>query len=297
MKYIVTGGAGFIGSHIVDILIELGYDVTIIDNLSTGKEENINPKAKFIKLDLSETPQTEMNQYFSGVEAVFHCAALPNVQYSVNYPYDSSRANADTTIKVLESIRYNNISKIIYSSSSSVYGETIILPTPEDAPISPISPYALQKYIGEEYCYLYNRMYNINYIIFRYFNVYGPRMTDKGAYVSVLSHFIRSYTNKKPLNIVNNGEQKRDFVYVKDIAEANIKAAFSDVSNQIINLGSGVNISINTIASWFNCPIQYGEKRIEPFATLSNIKKAKDVLDWEPKQKLENWIHEYLRRL
>lgn len=295
-RCLVTGGAGFIGSHIVDQLIELNADVIVIDNLSTGKIQNLNTKAKFIQLDLSTATQSELNNYFSNIDVVFHCAALPNVQYSIEFPVESSKANTDTTIKVLEAIRYNHINKIIYSSSCSVYGNASKIPTCESAVISPLSAYALQKYIGEEYCYLYNKIYNINYIVLRYFNVYGERMDDKGAYVGVLSHFLQAYKHNNPLNITNDGNQKRDFIYVKDVANANILAAISKVNNDIFNIGSGYNHSINTIAEWFGLPKKYGEKRIEPSETLSNINKAKSVLGWEPKQYLDHWIQTSLQR-
>ena len=290
-KCIVTGGAGFIGSTLVDYLINQGRDVIVLDNLSTGSKQNIHSKAHFIHCDLSAIDQNELNYYFADVDTVFHCAALPNVQYSIEFPYKSNKANTDTTIKVLEAIRLNKISKIIYSSSCAVYGDTINIPTSESESIKPISPYALQKYIGEEYCHLYHKLYNINYTIFRYFNVYGERMTTKGAYVSVLSHFLQSLKNDQPLNIVNDGNQKRDFVYVGDVVRANFLASINDYSNNItFNIGSGINYSINTIADWFGLNKQYGETRIEPYETLSDVRRANFILNWYPEQSLETWV-------
>lgn len=294
-KCIVTGGAGFIGSTLVDHLIDQGRDVIVLDNLSTGKKENLNSKAQFIHCDLSAIDQNELNYYFTDVDTVFHCAALPNVQYSIDFPYESNQANVNTTIKILEAIRYNKINKIIYSSSSSVYGNAINTPTSETESIKPLSPYALQKYIGEEYCYLYNQIYGIKYTIFRYFNVYGERMTNKGAYVSVLSHFLRSIKNSQPLNIVNDGNQKRDFVYVGDVAKANILASLNEYSgNTIFNIGSGVNYSINTIADWFGCDKKYGEIRVEPYETLSDVNRANFILNWYPEQSLKTWVKNQL---
>lgn len=297
-KCIVAGGAGFIGSTLVDHLIDQGRDVIVLDNLSTGKRENLNSKTQFIHCDLSAIDQNELNYYFIDVDTVFHCAALPNVQYSMDFPYESNKANVNTTIKILEAIRHNKIAKIIYSSSSSVYGNAINTPTSESESIKPLSPYALQKYIGEEYCYLYHNIYNINYTIFRYFNVYGERMTDKGAYVSVLSHFLRSIKNNQPLNIVNDGNQKRDFVYVGDVVSANILASLNLQSNNMVfNIGSGVNYSINAISDWFDIDKKYGETRIEPYETLADINKANMILNWYPKQNLQKWIHKMVYKV
>lgn len=288
---LVTGGAGFIGSCIADLLISNGHSVVILDNLSTGQLLNINNKAKFYECDLNLESQEQINSYFQDIDYVFHCAALPNVQFSVEYPKESNDANVNSTIKVLVACLQNSIKKIIYSGSCSAYGNANTLPTSEDERIAPISPYALQKYIGEQYCELYNRMYNLQYVIFRYFNVYGERMTSKGAYVSVISHFLKAFKNDQFLKITNNGEQKRDFVYVKDVATANILAMTNEkCNNQVFNIGNGKNYSINTLASLFNKPIQYGETRIEPHETLANIDKAKNILSWKPETDVSLWI-------
>lgn len=292
MKYIVTGGAGFIGSHIVDKLITLDHEVLILDNLSTGSESNINNKAKYINIDLCDFDKTiGLKNSVYGFDGVFHCAALPNVQYSVEFPAESNRVNVDTTINVLELMKIAKIKKIIYSGSCSVYGNAEKIPTDEKESIKPLSPYALQKYIGEEYCKLYSRMYNINYMILRYFNVYGERMSDKGAYISVLSHFIKSMKKDKILNITNDGNQSRDFVYVEDVAQANINAALADDSKNIVcNIGSGMDFTINQIAEWFGGEKRYGESRIEPKKTIADITLAKKILNWQPKQDLREWI-------
>ncbi len=293
-KIVVTGGAGFIGSHIVDHLIEQDQQVIVLDNFSTGKKENKNPKATYIYCDLSSIDQKELNSYTKDCSVVFHCAALPNVQYSIDYPYESNKANVDITIKILESIRYNNIQKIIYSSSSSVYGNAQQIPTKETESIKPLSPYALQKYIGEQYCLLYHQLYNIQCIILRYFNVYGDRMTDKGSYVSVLSHFFKAIKNNQPLNIVNDGEQTRDFINVNDVVQANIAAMNNNISFETLNIGYGNYYSINEIAELFNTSRQYKESRIEPQHTLADISKAKELLSWQPKIDLKTWIGEKL---
>jgi UDP-glucose 4-epimerase len=298
MKYVVAGGAGFIGSHIVDRLIDLKYDVIVLDNFSTGTRSNVNPLAKIIEIDLASEDVDKISNVLADADAVFHCAALPNVQFSFDKPKESNIANVDTTINLLESMRLAQIKKIVYSSSSAVYGDAKIIPTTESSSIQPLSPYALQKYLGELYCHLYARTANIQHIIFRYFNVYGERMSDKGAYVSVLSHFLRSVKEGNRLNIVNTGEQKRDFVYVKDVAEANVLAGTTTISgNHTMNLGYGKNYSVNTIADCFNRPKKYGESRVEPFESLSDISLAKDILGWLPTQKLFDWIQQQISLL
>lgn len=297
-KCLITGGAGFIGSTISDLLIDSGYDVVILDNLSTGQMVNVNSSAKFHMCDLNLESQEQINLYFKNIDYVFHCAALPNVQYSVEYPKESNDANVNSTIKTLVACLSNKIKKIIYSGSCSVYGNATTIPTTEKEYIAPLSPYALQKYIGEEFCELYNRMYNLQYTTLRYFNVYGERMTDKGAYVSVLSHFLRSYKKLEPLNITNNGEQKRDFVHVKDVAKANIAAMLNDSSNnQVFNIGYGENYSVNKLASLFNTSTKYGEKRIEPFETLADTTKARTVLSWRPEIDVLDWITQTLKSI
>lgn len=296
MKYLVTGGAGFIGSTIARDLIENNHQVTILDNLSTGKLENIPDGANFIQCDLSKDNQDTINRYFFSVDIVFHCAALPNVQYSVDYPTESNNANVDSTIKTLIACTKNGIKKIIYSGSCSAYGDAKILPTDEKCETNPLSPYALQKYIGEEYCKLYNRMYGLDYVILRYFNVYGENMSSTGAYVSVLSHFLRSYKAKKPLNITNDGSQRRDFVYVKDIALANVMCADSNIVNEVFNVGYGENTSVNEIADIFSCEKTYGEQRIEPKETLSDISKITKNIGWKPTQNVKDWIKQTLNK-
>jgi UDP-glucose 4-epimerase len=294
-KFVVTGGAGFIGSTIVDRLIELGHEVVVLDDLSTGCLTNVNPLAQFINIDLSIVDPKKLSLYIKDTTSIFHCAALPNVQFSIDYPGKSNAVNVHSMINILEAMRIAGIKKIIYSGSCSVYGNAKNIPTNETSDINPLSPYALQKYVCEEYCYLYKAMYDISYVIFRYFNVYGERMSAKGAYVSVLSHFIQAYRNKKALPITNDGSQKRDFVYVKDVAEANIISALTNqADNSIINLGSGMNYSINTIASWFKTNTIYTEPRIEPKETMADISLANKLLKWEPKQDIRDWIENIL---
>ena len=294
-KIIVTGGAGFIGSNLVDKLIDANHEVTILDNLSTGSKENINPKAKFIFKDLKFVLQAELDYLTKDTEYMFLCAALPNVQFSVEKPYESNKSNVDTILKTLIAAKNNNIKKVIYSGSCSCYGDATDFPTNEQHGINPLSPYALQKYIGEEYCRLYSKIYGIDTVVLRYFNVYGPRMTSEGAYRSVLSVFLEAYKNKEKFNIVNDGTQKRDFVHVDDVVNANIVSMETNKKiESAINIGYGKNYSVNEIADMFKAEKQYTEKRIEPQLTLADISKAKNILGWQPKIQLKQWIREQL---
>lgn len=296
MKYIVTGGAGFIGSNLVDKLLSEDHQVIILDNLSTGNIENLSEKAResFIYKDIAMALPQELDRICKGCDGIFHMAAVPNVQVSIEHPVSTINHNLITTVKMLEVAKKHSI-KFVYSGSCSCYGNATTIPTNENESIKPLSPYALNKYQGEQYCKLYSKIYNIETVCLRYFNVYGCRMTQTGAYRSVLSMFFESYDRKKPLNIVNDGKQKRDFVHVFDVISANLLAM--SCSNRLgdpINIGSGQNYSVNEIAGMFGGDKQYGEKRIEPQSTLADITVAKKLLNWEPKFNLKEWIYNAL---
>jgi UDP-glucose 4-epimerase len=290
-KVIVTGGAGFIGSHVVDTLIKQGIEVIILDNLSTGKKENINPKATFIKCDL-----TKDKPLFRDVDVVFHLAATPQVQYSMENPTDNN--NIDSLINILELSKKNGVKRFIFSSSSSVYGNPNYVPINENHPTNPLSPYALHKLVGEQYCKLYSEVYDLDTVCLRYFNAYGDRMPNKGAYRSVISIFKEQHSKKQPLNIVNDGEQRRDYVHVDDIVNANILCANSTkkLNGDIFNVGTGKSYSVNEVADMFGGEKQYGEKRIEPKNSIAENAKIVLDLNWEPKNKLETWISTYIEQ-
>ena len=290
-KVIVTGGAGFIGSHIVDTLIKQGIEVIILDNLSTGKKENINPKATFIECDL-----TKDKPLFRDVDVVFHLAATPQVQYSMEHPTDNN--NIDSLINILELSKKSGVKRFIFSSSSSVYGNPNYVPINENHPTNPLSPYALHKLVGEQYCKLYSEVYDLDTVCLRYFNAYGDRMPNKGAYRSVISIFKEQHSKKQPLNIVNDGEQRRDYVHVDDIVNANILCANSTkkLNGDIFNVGTGKSYSVNEVADMFGGEKQYGEKRIEPKNSIAENAKIVLDLNWEPKNKLETWISTYIEQ-
>ena len=290
-KVIVTGGAGFIGSHVVDTLIKQGIEVIILDNLSTGKKENINPKATFIECDL-----TKDKPLFRDVDVVFHLAATPQVQYSMENPTDNN--NIDSLINILELSKKSGVKRFIFSSSSSVYGNPNYVPINENHPTNPLSPYALHKLVGEQYCKLYSEVYDLDTVCLRYFNAYGDRMPNKGAYRSVISIFKEQHSKKQPLNIVNDGEQRRDYVHVDDIVNANILCANSTkkLNGDIFNVGTGKSYSVNEVADMFGGEKQYGEKRIEPKNSIAENAKIILDLNWEPKNKLETWISTYIEQ-
>ena len=298
-KAIVTGGAGFVGSNLVDKLIDMGIEVTILDNLSTGKKENINPKATFIECDIAKASEVDLLFYFTGIDTVFHTAAKARVQPSIEDPLTFNEQNITGTLNVLLASHKAKVKRFIYSASSSAYGNAVQFPTPETHPTNPLSPYGLQKYVGEQYCKMFSEVYGLDTVSLRYFNVYGNRMLFEGAYKLVLAVFIEQMLEKKPLTITNDGNQRRDFTHVDAVVEANILAATrkTDFKGDVFNIGNGKNYSVNEVADMFGGEKSYGEKRIEPFETLANNWKAKLELGWNPKGNLKNWIINYKKEL
>ena len=297
-KAIVTGGAGFIGSNLVNRLIEKGIEVVVLDNLSTGKEENINPKAKFIQCDISKSSIFDLMYNMKGADVVFHLAALARVQPSIEDPIPFNEVNITGTLNVLLAAHKTGIKRVVYSASSSAYGNTDILPTPEDAPTNPLSPYGLQKYVGEQYCKMFSEVYGLDTVSLRYFNVYGEQMNFGGAYKTVIAVFIEQMQKGEKLNIVNEGNQRRDFTYVGDVCNANILAATTSnkFNGEVFNVGNGDNFSVNEVADMFGGEKKYGEKRIEPFETLADNQKIKS-LGWKPTGNLSEWIKNYIKNV
>ena len=297
-KVIVTGGAGFIGSNLVDKLIERGIKVTIIDNLSTGKIENVNPKAKLHILDISRH-KNQIEKLMADVDVVFHTAAKARVQPSIKDPITYNEQNVTGTLNILFAAHNAGVKRVIYSASSSAYGNATKFPTSETHPTNPLSPYGLQKYIGEQYCKMFSQVYGLDTVSLRYFNVYGNRMLFEGAYKLVIAVFTEQMMQGKPLTITNDGEQRRDFTYVDDIVKANILSALhkDKLNGEIFNIGNGNNYSINEVANMFGGKKVYGEKRIEPFQTLADNTKAQKELGWNPQGDLPTWIKQYKKEL
>ena len=296
MKMLVTGGAGFIGSNLVDQLILEGNEVHVIDNFISGKKENCNDKAIYHNLDISVVEHIDtFEKIFEGVDTIFHCAALARVQPSILNPLKYEVNNTLGLMNILKAAADVKVRRLVYSASSSAYGPTDNLPSKESNPINPISPYANQKYYGELCCKMFSEVYGLETVSLRYFNVYGERQNLGGAYATVVGIFINQILEGKPLTINGDGSQRRDFTYVKDVVNANILASSSLKvgSGEVINVGSGKNISINELADMFGTEKKYMKPVNEPFANLADIRKAKELLNWEPLKDLDSWINEY----
>lgn len=291
-RAVVTGGAGFIGSHLVDRLIASGWVVDIIDDLSGGKKERINANAHFHLLDIRDYPS--IAPVISGADTVFHLAALPRVQFSIDFPIASNEVNVGGTLNVIHAAKEGGVGRLVYSASGSAYGDSEVLPLHERLPVKPVSPYALQKYVGEEYMRLYSDIYGIETVALRYFNVYGPRMDPDGAYALVIGKFLKMKQRNEALTITGNGEQTRDFTHVFDVVRANLLAAESACvgKGEVINIGSGKRISMNMLAKMLGGPIEYIPARKETLHTLADVQKAKELLDWVPEISLEEGIRQ-----
>ena len=296
MKMLVTGGAGFIGSNLVDQLILENNEVHVIDNFSSGKKENCNDKAIYHRLDISNVDNIDtLKKIFNDVDTIFHCAALARVQPSIIDPLKYEINNTLGIMNVLKSASGANVRRLVYSASSSAYGPTDNLPSKENDPINPISPYANQKYYGELCCKMFSKVYGIETVSLRYFNVYGERQNLGGAYATVVGIFINQLLKSESLTINGDGNQRRDFTYVGDVVSANILASSSKKigKGESINIGSGKNISINELAKMIGGSAIHQDPVNEPFANLADINKAKKLLDWEPLMDLNSWIEKY----
>ncbi len=302
-KYLVTGGAGFIGSHLVDKLIEKGHKVIVIDNLSSGKKENLNPEADFHNLDICDFDK--IKSLFKDIDFVFHLAAIPRVPISVEDPVGTSKNNILGTLNVFKAASDNGVKRVVFVSSSAVYGDQKILPLKEDMQPAPISPYALQKLVGEQFAKLFNQLYQIPIISLRYFNVYGPRIDPDSEYSLVIGKFLKQKAENKPLTIFGDGKQTRGFCYVDDVNEANIKAMKNErlKGGEVINISSGESYSINYLADLIGGEVQYLPPRPgDVLHTKGDITLAKDFLNWQPTvsfieglKKTREWFENYTR--
>ena len=293
MKCLVTGGAGFIGSNLVDKLINDGHEVIVIDNLSTGRKENINQLAKFYRKDLTEMRRESDFSIFEDVDVVFHMACLARVQLSIEDPHLYHDKNVNGLVNVLEGCRKHGVSRLVFSSSSSVYGDAEEVPTSESCKLNPMSPYALHKLVGEQYCKLYSELYGIDTVSLRYFNVYGDRQPTEGAYCLVMGIFAGQRLKNQPMTIRGDGEQRRDFTHVDDVVDANIRCMEyigTEFKGDVYNIGNGDNRSVNEIADLIDGDRINVDPVIEPKETLANYDKANKVLGWSPKGNLEKWI-------
>lgn len=299
MKYIVTGGAGFIGSNLVDRLVDDGHEVIVLDDMSTGKNRNLNPKARFIEVDISKDYFYGYKHWFEDVDTVFHLAALTKVQESIENPTEYHNINVNGMLNVLNICEESGVKRFVFSSSSSVYGDTKQLPTSEETSLNPMSPYALHKLLGEQYCTLYSKLYDLETVSLRYFNVYGERQPTEGAYCLVMGIFASQRLEGKPMTIRGDGEQRRDFTYVGDVVEANVQMASYEekLRGAVLNVGSGTNHSVNQIADMIGGDRINVESVIEPRETLADIRQIEECFDWQPTMKLENWIPKWKKEI
>jgi len=295
MRVLVTGGAGFIGSNLVDALVARGNTVRIIDSLTNGSRQNLNPHAKLFEADIRDSDA--IRPAFEGVDCVFHVAALPRIPLSIAQPVETHMTNVVGTLNVLLAARDAKVRRLVYSGSSSVYGNQTVMPLVETMAPHPLNPYALQKYVGEEYTRMFHRLYGMQTLTLRYFNVYGPRMASAGAYVTVISAFMAARARKEPLTIHGDGEQTRDFTHVSDIVAANLLAMDAPVGDgRAINIGAGHNVSVNRIAELIGgARIQKENRAGDMRDTLADISEASRVLGWHPRVSIEDGIAELLR--
>lgn len=292
MKYLVTGGAGFIGSNLVDKLIEEGDDVICIDDESAECHEQFywNSKAENYKYDICDYDL--IAPLFKDVDCVFHVASDARIQPAILNPKKSIQSNAVGTANVLELCRVNNVSRFIYSSTSSAYGKKALIPNQEVQPSDPLTPYSTAKVFGENLAKVYYNLYGLKTISFRYFNVYGNRQPLKGQYAPVIGLFLKQKLEGKPLTIVGDGSQRRDFTHISDVVHANLLA--SEVTTgfgEVYNIGYGTNYSILEIANMISNDIKFIPPRIgEVQETLASNSKFEQLTGWVPQTSLRDWI-------
>ena len=292
---LVTGGGGFIGSHLVKALLDRGYNVRVLDNFATGRLDRIDHRAKLIRADIRDGASIESS--FQGVQCVFHTAALPRVPLSVENPLATHMVNVVGTINVLLAARNAKVQRVVFSGSSSVYGDQAYLPLNEEMSPNPLSPYALQKLAGEQYTRLFHQLYGIETLTLRYFNVFGPGMATEGAYLTVISAFLQAHREERPLQIYGDGEQTRDFTHVRDVVRANILAMDSDIADgRAVNIGQGRSVSVNWVAQRIGGPAVFGSARVGDVRhTLADHALAERILGWQPQVSTEEGVDELIQ--
>ncbi len=294
MKYVVTGGAGFIGTNLVNELVKNGHEVHVIDNFCGGfKKSRINHKATYHDVNLSNYSNFDkIVNILTKADTVFHMACIARVQPSITDPVGYEINNSISSAIILKACVDSKVRRLVYSSSSSVYGNNTNLPLKESFDVNPLSPYGAQKFYGEVLCKTYHEVYGIETVSLRYFNVYGENQSHDSAYALVIGIFLNQKENNKCLTVRGNGEQRRDFTYVGDVVNANILASSSTNvgSGEVINIGNGDNRSINQIARCIGGKIDYIESVLEPFETLADINEARIKLGWIPTMNVEDWI-------
>jgi len=294
-KVLVTGGAGFIGSHLVDRLLKDGHDVIVLDDFSNGRMENLSSYLDSSRLEIKKVDVSsfqEIKDYFIDVSWVFHLAALADIVPSIQNPLKYHNSNVNGTVSVLEASRKAGVERFVYAASSSCYGIPDVYPTPENAEIRPMYPYALTKYVGEQYVLHWEKVYGLPAISLRLFNVYGPRARTSGTYGAVFGVFLAQKLAGKPFTVVGDGNQTRDFTFVTDVVEAFILAAKSKLRNEIFNVGSGNHYSVNKLVELLggNKVVHIPKRPSEPDCTFADISKIKKRLGWKPGVSFEEGV-------
>jgi len=297
-KVLVTGGAGFIGSNLTEVLLKQGHLVRVLDNFLTGKRENLIFDEAYSSLEIIEgdiRDLTVCQRATIDIEYVFHQAALPSVLRSVEDPLTSNSVNVEGTLNILLAARNAGVKRLIYASSSSVYGDTPTLPKHEEMPPNPLSPYALQKYIGEQYCRLFFQLYGLEGVSLRYFNIFGPKQDPTSIYSAVIPRFIDALLEGRPPIIFGNGEQSRDFTYIDNVVQANLLAmSAAHLNGEAINIACGKRTSLNQLLNFLKeivgskvSPIYEEPRKGDVRHSLANIQKGKEILNYEPEVGIE----------
>ncbi len=293
-KVLVTGGAGFIGSHLTEALLRKGHCVRVLDDFSTGKRENLVFNKEYPSLEIIEGDIRHLatcQKAVKDIEFVFHQAALPSVQRSVEDPLGSNAVNAGGTLNILFAAREEKVKRVIYASSSSIYGDTPTLPKKEEMPPTPLSPYALQKYIGEQYCRLFYELYGLETVSLRYFNIFGPRQDPNSVYSAVIPKFIDALLQSCPPTIFGDGEQSRDFTYIENVVQANLLAMSAEhLHGEAINIACAERTSLNQLVNLLRkilgsrvTPVYEEPRKGDVKHSLADIRKGKEILNYEPK--------------
>ncbi|MBU3630059.1 SDR family oxidoreductase [Polynucleobacter sp. AP-Melu-500A-A1] len=301
MRTIITGGAGFIGSHLAELLVERGHSVLVIDNLNSGKLENLsslkdNPDVKFVNADIRN--YAEIEYLFNDTDWVFHLAGLADIVPSIENPDLYYAVNATGTLNVLQAAKEHDIKRLVYAASSSCYGIPVEYPTPESSAIQPLYPYALTKYLGEEIVLHWGKVYGVPVISLRLFNVYGPRSRTTGTYGAVFGVFMAQKLKNRPFTVVGDGSQTRDFTFVTDVANAFLRAAESELNLEVFNVGSGQHYSVNYLVNLLGGKVTYLPKRPgEPDCTFADIDKITSKLKWKPEVSFELGVNTMIENI
>ena len=300
VKSLVTGGAGFIGSNLVDQLVKKKHKVVVLDNFSTGRRSNLShhtkKNVKVVKVDISNNKR--LNKYFNGVDYVFHLAGIADIVPSIENPNKYFKSNVVGTLNVVQASKNSKIKKFIYAASASCYGLPDKFPIKENAKIKPMYPYAFTKWQAEELIMHWTKIYNFPAISIRFFNAYGPRSRTSGAYGAVFGVFLAQKLANKPLTVVGNGNQTRDFIHVYDLVNGIIKAALSNKVGKIYNIGAGKEVKVNKLTKLIGGKKVYIPKRPgEPSRSLADISKIKKDLNWKPKIKIEEGVKNLLNTI